>query len=44
MLILKEGMNSKLNLYLTKDGSEQIKDLVRDSLDAGKPHVQWGAE
>ena len=28
--------------HLTNDGVEQIRDLVRDSLDAGNPHVQWG--
>ena len=34
--------------HLTSDGIEKIKllkeDFIRDSLDAGKPHVQWGAE
>lgn len=34
--------------HLTSDGIESIKllkqDLIRDSLDAGNPHVQWGAE
>ena len=30
--------------HLTNNGVEKIRDLVRDSLDAGKPHVQWGAE
>ena len=34
--------------HLTIDGIESIKllkqDLIRDSLDAGNPHVQWGAE
>lgn len=28
--------------HLTQKGVEEIKNLVRDSLDAGKPHVQWG--
>lgn len=32
--------------HLTAEGIKQIKllkeDVVRDSLDAGKPHVQWG--
>ena len=36
-------MNSKLNsYYLTNTEIEEVKDLVRDSLDAGNPHVQWG--
>jgi len=26
----------------TNNGIEKIRDLVRDSLDAGNPHVQWG--
>ncbi len=34
--------------HLTIDGIEEIKllkeDFIRDSLDAGNPHVQWGAE
>lgn len=30
--------------HLTNTGVEEIRDLVRDSLDAGNPHVQWGAE
>jgi len=37
-----------LKRHLTNDGIEEIKflkeDFIRDSLDAGKPHVQWGAE
>ena len=28
--------------HLTEAGIVEIKDLVRDSLDAGNPHVQWG--
>ena len=28
--------------HLTKTGIEDIRKLVRDSLDAGNPHVQWG--
>ena len=34
--------------HLTIDGIEKIKslkeDFIRDSLDAGNPHIQWGAE
>ena len=34
--------------HLTTEGIEKIKlfkeDFIRDSLDAGNPHVQWGAE
>lgn len=30
--------------HLSKEGIEEIRKLVRDSLDAGNPHVQWGAE
>ena len=34
--------------HLTVEGIEEIKllkkDLIEDSLDAGNPHVQWGAE
>ena len=34
--------------HLTTNGIEEIKllkeDFIRDSLDAGNPHVQWGAE
>ena len=34
--------------HLTREGVEEIRllkeDLARDSLDAGNPHVQWGAE
>lgn len=34
--------------HLTIEGIEKIKllkeDFIRDSLDAGNPHVQWGAE
>lgn len=28
--------------HLTQEGIKEIEDLVRDSLDAGNPHVQWG--
>lgn len=28
--------------HLTLQGIEEIRTLVRDSLDAGNPHVQWG--
>jgi hypothetical protein len=34
--------------HLSTNGIEKIKflkeDFIRDSLDAGNPHVQWGAE
>ncbi len=34
--------------HLTIDGIEKVKslkeDFIRDSLDAGNPHIQWGAE
>lgn len=37
-----------LKKHLTIDGVEKIKslkeDFIRDSLDAGNPHIQWGAE
>ena len=35
-----ELMHDKI--HLTTEGIKQIQGLVRDSLDAGNPHVQWG--